>query len=243
MTTELKSLYEKLVNQRRDKEEKENKIGLKYWHDEHKKLYQRVKKTRKLIESKDPSWKKDEQFLEDLLYKSDNHIADKGQSTLSKNNYLLLIKSKDFISALGELIHNPTENTHNRFDKVWQAQKEYIEKQSKDKFVHNAVIINRVAATCTLELSTTVDIEKFNPVFNWLIRVGMITDYFPDDSHYTEAQQWFRKNIYLMKKIKEQFKEELKSETTDEVYLSHFVWYLYKHSKPFHPKLKIKNSR
>ncbi len=243
MTTELKSLYEKLVNQRRDKEEKEKIIGLKYWHDEHKKLSQRVKKIRKLIESKDPSWKKDKQFLEDLLYKTDNKIADKGQSTLSEKNYRLLIKNKDFISALGELIHNPTENTHNRFDKVWQAQKESINKQSTDKFVHNAVIINRVAATCTLEVSTTVDIEKFNPVFDWLIREEMISDYFPDDSHYSEAQQWFRKNIFLMKQIKEQFQDELKSDDTDEIYLSHFVWYLYKHSKPFHAKLKIRTSR
>ena len=224
MTTELKTLYNRLVNQRRAKEEKENKKGIKYCHDEHKKLYQRVKKTRKLIESKDPSWKKDEQFLEDLLYKSDNHIANKGSSILSKNNYLLLIKNKDFMSALGKLIHNPTENTHNRFDKVWHAQKESIK-----GLVHNSVIINRVTAACTLEVSTTVDIPKFNKVFMWLISEKMISEYSVDERQYTKGQRWFTRNQFLMKEIKNQFQDELKNKTTDEVYLSHFVWYLYEY--------------
>ena len=228
MTTELKKLYNRLVNQRRDKEEKENIIGLQYWHDEHKKLSQRVKKIRKLIESKDLSWKKDKQFLEDLLYKSDNKIANKGSSILSKKNYLLLIKNKDFMSALGELIHNPTENTHHRFDKVWREQKTSIE-----GLVHNSVIINRVTAACTLEVSTTVDAPMFEKVFDWLIIQEMIHGYPSNDTHYTESQQWFRKNQFLMKEIKQQFQDELKNDITDEIYLSHFVWYLYEHCIDF----------
>ena len=238
MITDLKKLYERLVNERRKEQEKEKIKGIKYCHDEHKKLYQRVKRIRKLIESKDPSWGKDKQFLEDLLYKSDNHIANKGSSILSKNNYLLLIKNKDFMSALEKLIHNPTENTHNRFDKVWRAQKESI-----DKLFHNPVIINRVTAACTLKVSTTVDMPMFEKVFDWLITYGIISEYRSNDSHYSEAQQWFRKNIFLMKQIKEKFQEELKSGTTDEIYLSHFIWYLYEYSEPYHLKFKTKTRR
>ncbi len=40
--------------------------------------------------------------------------------------------------------------------------------------MNNPVLINRVVAACTLEVSTTVDSGKFNQVFNWLMREKII---------------------------------------------------------------------
>ena len=233
MITELKPLYEKLVNQRRDKEEKEKIIGIKYCHDEHKKLYQRVKIIKKLIKSENPSWKKEKEFLKELLYKKDNGIASAGQSMLSKEQFHSFIENDNFMSALGELILNPTDTTLRRFEKTWERQ----------KGSNNLIRILRTVAASTLEVSTTVDIQKFNPLFDWLISCEMITGYSTNDSNYTEAEQWFTRNKFLMKEIKQQFKDELEREDTDEIYLSHFVWYLYEHSEPSHLKFKTGTSR
>ena len=220
MITELKSLYKRLVDDRMNDEEKYN---IKSSHDEHKKLSDKVQKIKKLIKSKNPKWKKENEFLKELLYKKDNGIASAGQSMLSEEQFHLFIENDNFMSALGELILNPTETTLRRFEKVWEGQ----------KGSNNIIRILRVVAASTLEVSTTVDIQKFNPVFDWLFKKGMILEYLPDDSHYSEAQQWFRKNISLMKQIKQQFKDELEREDTDEIYLSHFVWYLYEYCMDF----------
>ena len=228
MTTELKRLYTRLVDDRmlrekKNKEKNEKEIEyLKKWHKNHKDFFCEIKGIRKKIESHDHSWKT-EKFLDNLIYMKENNVASKGQSLLSKYNFHLLTrKNKKFMSALEKLILNPTEETHHIFDQTWIGQKASI-----DKLAHNAVIINRVAAACTLEVSTTVHIPKFNKVFNWLIAEEMIPKYSVNKRQYTKGQQWFMKNIFLMKEFKKQFKDELKNKTTDKVYLSHFVWYLY----------------
>lgn len=100
---------------------------------------------------------------------------------------------------------------------------------------NNPVLVNRVAAACTLEVSTTVDSGKFNQVFSWLIREGIIPVY-PAE----ENQSWFAKNIFLLKSIKSEFDSELREGKTDEFYLSQFVWVLYENlSNPFSLKKQI----
>ena len=90
-------------------------------------------------------------------------------------------------------------------------------------------MVNRVAAACTREVSTTVDKPKFDQVFNWLIREGIISSY---PSH--QDQGWFAKNQFLLSEFKEEFQDERKNEKTDDFYLSIFVWELYKNlSNPF----------
>ena len=223
MTTELKSLYKRLVD---DRKNDEDKYKIKSSHDEHKKLSDKVQKIKKLIKSKNLKWKQYEKFLKELLYKKDNGIASAGQSMLSEEQFHSFIKNDNFMSALGELILNPTDTTIRRFEKVWEGE----------KGSSNLIRILRVVAASTTEVSTTVDIQKFNPLFDWLITYGMILGYPYDDTHYTESQQWFRKNQFLMKEIKEQFQNELKSRATYEIYLSHFVWYLYEYIIAFRPK-------
>ena len=192
-----------------------------------------VNNIKKLIKAGNDSWKQDKDFLERLLYTKDNGIASRGQSNLSKEQFYSFIKNKSFMSTLAELIINPTGNTLEHFEKAWRRR----------KGSNNPVRTRRVAAASTLEVSTTVDMPKFNKVFKWLIAEEIIPKYSIDESQYTKAQKWFIRNQFLMKEIKKQFKDELKSGDTDKIYLSHFIWYLYEYSKPFHPKRKIRNSK
>ena len=164
-------------------------------HDNHHAFRNEVNSIKELIKSGNDSWKQDQDFLERLLYTKDNGIANIGYSQIhfSYDVFLKLIISDKFMSALGELIHNPTSNTHHRFAQAWVEQQEVIPGLND-----NAVIINRVAAASTLEVSTTVDIPKFEQVFHWLIIKKMIPKYSSDENKnneykYTEAQEWFIK--------------------------------------------------
>ena len=64
--------------------------------------------------------------------------------------------------------------------------------------LHNFVGIttnNHLEAVAgALEVSTTVDILKFNKVLKWLITEKMIPEYSIDESRYTKSQKWFIRN-------------------------------------------------
>lgn len=104
----------------------------------------------------------DEAFLKQLIYEKSNGIASRGQSVLSNDNFQSFIKNKDFISALEQFILIPNSENFTVFADTWANQGKS----------NNPVLVNRVAAACTLEVSTTVDSGKFNQVFSWLIREG-----------------------------------------------------------------------
>lgn len=144
---------------------------------------------------------------------------------LSNDNFQSFIKNKNFISALEKFILIPNSENFTIFSDTWSNQGKS----------NNPVLVNRVAAACTLEVSTTVDSGKFNQVFSWLIREGIIPVY-PTE----ENQSWFAKNIFLLKSIKSEFDNELREGKTDEFYLSQFVWVLYENlSNPFSLKKQI----
>ena len=215
----LKNLYKYLIEHQ--------KHELKGWHDTYREFYKKVRKIRKRIESgKSLSKlsKGDKAFLKQLLYKRNNGIASGGQSVLSDVNFNKFIKSKNFIFALENFILTPDIENFNNFHDAWSAE----------NLSNNPLLVNRVAAACTLEVSTTVDSEKFNEVFEWLVREEII--------EYSEenAQDWFSKNLFLLKFITDQFKDELKNRETDKFYLSQFVWKLYENlSNPFSLKKQI----
>lgn len=217
MKSRLKNLYKYLIENR--------KHEVKGWHDAYREFYGQVGQIRERIKSGEGLSQTDEAFLKQLLYEKSNGIASRGQSVLSNENFQAFIKNKDFISALGEFIQNPTKENFQKFDNAWSAQGKS----------NNPVLVNRVAAACTLEVSTTVDSGKFNQVFSWLIREGIIPAY-PAE----EDQDWYSKNIFLLKNIKEEFGDELRDHKTDEFYLSQFVWVLYENlSNPFSLKKQI----
>ncbi|WP_417502232.1 McrB family protein [Marinobacter sp.] len=217
MKSRLKNLYKYLIENR--------KHEVKGWHDAYREFYGQVGQIRERIKSGEGLSQTDEAFLKQLLYEKSNGIASRGQSVLSNENFQAFIKNKDFISALGEFIQTPNKENFRKFDDAWSAQGKS----------NNPVLVNRVAAACTLEVSTTVDSGKFNQVFSWLIREGIIPAY-PAE----EDQDWYSKNIFLLKIIKDEFSDELRDNKTDEFYLSQFVWVLYENlSNPFSLKKQI----
>ena len=217
MSIRLKNLYKLLIENR--------KHELQGWNKAYKNFYSKVEKIRERIKSGEGLSNHDESFLRELLYNLDNGIASRGQSVLSNDNFINFIKNKQFLSALESLIVNPNIETYQSFKKTW----------SDEGKSNNPVLINRVVAACTLDVSTTVDSGKFNQVFNWLMREKIIPIY-PD----SEAQDWYSKNYYLMEILKKVFSEEIQNQETDEFYLSQFVWELYENlSNPFSLKKQI----
>lgn len=217
MRSRLKNLYKYLIENR--------KHEIKGWHDDYREFYGQVGQMRERIKSGEGLSQSDEAFLKQLLYEKYNGVASRGQSVLSNDNFQSFIKNKDFLSALEQFILTPNKESFRKFNDAWSAQGKS----------NNPVLVNRVAAACTLEVSTTVDSGKFNQVFSWLIRERIIPAY-PTE----EDQDWFSKNIFLLKIIKDEFSDELRDNKTDEFYLSQFVWNLYENlSNPFSLKKQI----
>lgn len=217
MKSRLKNLYKYLIENR--------KHEVNGWHKAYRDFYSQVAQIRERITSGEGLSQNDEAFLKQLIYEKSNGIASRGQSVLSNDNFQSFIKNKNFISALEKFILIPNSENFTIFSDTWSNQGKS----------NNPVLVNRVAAACTLEVSTTVDSGKFNQVFSWLIREGIIPVY-PTE----ENQSWFAKNIFLLKSIKSEFDNELREGKTDEFYLSQFVWVLYENlSNPFSLKKQI----
>lgn len=217
MKSRLKNLYKYLIENR--------KHEVNGWHKAYRDFYSQVAQIRERITSGEGLSQNDEAFLKQLIYEKSNGIASRGQSVLSNDNFQSFIKNKNFISALEKVILIPNSENFTIFSDTWSNQGKS----------NNPVLVNRVAAACTLEVSTTVDSGKFNQVFSWLIREGIIPVY-PTE----ENQSWFAKNIFLLKSIKSEFDNELREGKTDEFYLSQFVWVLYENlSNPFSLKKQI----
>lgn len=203
------------------------KYAVDNWHDAYKVFYDQVEKIRKRIKHGEPlsTNNDDKAFLKQLLFEKDNGIASRGQSVLSNENFESFIHSEKFMSSLGHLIVEPNKDNFRKFNEAWCAEGKS----------NNPLLINRVAAACTLDVSTTVDSGKFDQVFSWLISEGIINTFTKN-----EGQDWFSKNQFLMKIIKEEFSNELLNGMTDEFYLSQFIWVLYENvSNPFSLKKQI----
>ena len=211
----LKNLYKDLVDN--------HKHQWQRWRDSCKEFCDEVEEVRRRIQNCQGLNKNDEEFLDRLLRKQSNGIANSGQSVLSKDNFQAFISNNDFLSALSEFIVCPTKKSFEDFQEAWEKQ------GKKQGAKRTPLLVNRVAAACTRDVSTTADASKFEQVFNWLIREDIISSY-PAD----QDQSWFAKNQFLLSKFKEEFQDELRNEKTDKFYLSMFVWGLYENlSNPF----------
>lgn len=215
MKSRLKNLYKHLIeNQKHLVEDYRDKYG---------EFYSEVDKFGKRISSGSVLTANDEDFLRKLLYETNNGIASRGQSTLSKDDFKKIINDDKFMQALSNLICDPNHDRYLSFCKVWEN------KVSQN----NPLLINRVAAACTNKVSTTVDSGKFNEIFNWLQDEHIIPNY-------SQGEDWFSKNIFLMNLIHTEFEQEIQKGKTDEFYLSIFVWMLYEYkSNPFNLKKQI----
>ncbi|MDE0509930.1 MAG: AAA family ATPase [Gammaproteobacteria bacterium] len=207
MNSKLKELYENLIEKRK------SVIGS--WHDGYREFVNHVGVIRSRIQRGQRLHHEiDAVFLQQLLYDKLNGIASVGQSTWSWKDFQLFIKDEHFMSSLEQLILTPNRENWSNFGDHWRAQKGY----------KNHARINRVATASTLEVSTTVDYKKFDVVFDWLMKMELVRNYDGDND-------WFSKNFYLLKFLKDAFEDELRSNKKDEFYLSQFVWELYEYSQ------------
>ncbi|WP_136064008.1 hypothetical protein [Pontiella sulfatireligans] len=171
----------------------------------------------------------DEKFLRRLLFNDNNGIAARGQSTLSHDNFGKYTKDEDFMKSLRLFVMEPSLESFKAFEQGWNKTAEKFGARK------NRLLVNRVAAACTLEVSTTVDPAKFDQVFYWLSGQKIIS--LPPES---EIPGWYAKNIFLMKTLKDVFGDELYAHKTDDFYLSQFVWMMYENvSNPFSLKKQI----
>ncbi len=218
MTSKLKNLYKHLIENR--------KSEVQIWHDAYKEFFEEAAKIlEQLKEGRNFCPSTDKEFLQRLLFEKDNGIASRGQSTLSEKHFNSFINNSEFIAALKELMLKTKQENYMNLREVWHRLKDG----------NNPVLINRVVAACTHDVSTTVDESKFNTVFEWLVKEGAVEPY-PAGA----GQDWLSKNKHLMNAIKKEFSEEPNKKDTDEFYLGLFVWLIYENVvNPFSLKKQI----
>jgi 5-methylcytosine-specific restriction protein B len=165
-----------------------------------------------------------EAFAKQLISQKDNGIASSGQSVLSGEDFRLFIADDKFVEALAALIRTPRRDTFDVFRDLWWNF-------GKGR---RPLLLNRVLAACTLDVSTTVDEGKFQSVYSWLLDEGLIA---PATA---TADDWYSKNVHLMSSLKEHFQKELETNKTNVHLLSIFVWELFVHmTNPFSLKKQV----
>ncbi len=225
MNGKLKELYKQLI------EDRKAEIG--EWHEQYQNFHSEVEEIReKLQTGYRLRHDKDADFLEKLLYETENGIASVGQSSWKREDYQSFVKDEKFLSSIEAMILAPNRNNWTNLSSSWRTQKGY---NHPDR-------VNRVATACTLEVSTTVHSLKFDRVSNWL-ECEQITPGYDE----LEEHDWYSKNVFLLKFLKNEFKEELKNNYTNEFYLSQFVWMLHEHlseeTKPKNPDERHSNQQ
>ena len=158
----------------------------------------------------------DEAFLSELLKDDANGVASKGQSNLANNVFKQIIKDEGFLSVVEKLILEPNAESY----KALNAYGNQLLNQFGS--TKRPLLFNRACASCSLDVSTIVDRKKFNEFVNYLNTHKIIE--FPQE---IREKNWYIQNVYLVKKIRETFKEELESSKTDIFWLNMFLWDTY----------------
>lgn len=201
--------------------EAQKRSWLGNWHTAYKARYADVDAMRrKLNAGYRLSPVHDRDFLLGLIKEKSNGIASRGQSILRHDVLNALIADGDFLEALATLVKEP-DNRHNfcALKAVWnRICVAYGARKTP-------LLVNRVAAACTLNLSSTVSEKCFWHVCAWLVAQHLI-DPLPRLAVRPE-KDWFIANISLMETLHAVFAEELKSGKTDRYWLSIFVWAIY----------------
>jgi 5-methylcytosine-specific restriction protein B len=154
-----------------------------------------------------------------------NGVASNGRSVFSEKNYRSVKDNLDFLSALRSLIIDPNKANHIAFANTWSD----VLKQN------NPVHTNRATATCTLDVSTTVNTSSFDEVFKWLSKQKYIPEYNGDGG-------WYDKNVWLMSYIREELSKVQDEEFPkyDDYWSSVFVWLVFENlSNPFSLKKQV----
>jgi 5-methylcytosine-specific restriction enzyme B len=162
------------------------------------------------------------------LLRARSGVASRGQSVLSANHFQQFIENQDFVNALTELIKDPSRDNFIKFEASWEKTRQIYGANA------NPLLINRTAAACTTNVSTTVNNAAFDSVYSWLAREDVIPQ------HQNGNTNWYDRNVQLMQILRDLFKEELGRGETDDYLLSIFVWQLFEYiANPFTAKKQV----
>lgn len=229
MSEKLKTYYKHLISNQVDE--------LEGWYEEYESFTNDIQKIREVLQNsehtisspecyKDTSFKKEEKpyksFARQLFANKGNGIASNGQSILKDEKFKIFMKSDEFKEIITNLIKYPSQPTNEKLVAFWL----------KTTGGNNPVLTNRALAACTLKVTSTVDVPKFDQVFSWLQKENIIDSY-PED----KSTDWYNKNVF----VTEQIAQALNGvEDVNPLWINIFYWLLWVYiAEPFSLKKQI----
>ncbi|WP_166012232.1 McrB family protein [Acinetobacter shaoyimingii] len=203
----------------------------KSWRKDYESTFNKVQEVKqKLNNSYKLSVTKDLEFLSEFLKNDANGVASKGQSNLANDVFDKIIRDSEFLNVIENIIQRPTEEAY----KALHSYGEQLLTQYSS--TNRPLLFNRACASCTLDVSTLVDANKFNALVRFLNESEIIT--IPEE---IQDNNWYVKNKFLVEQVKTVFKEELETGKTDLFSLNIFLWRIYDRqvSKNFNAKSAV----
>lgn len=228
----LKNLYQYLVV--------DNQYKWNGWHNEYKIIFDAIDQIRTQLNSenqikydcdeikalKDIGSKTEVKdfntLLQVLFYNVDNGISSRGQSVLSKEKLEVLQKNTDFKDLIYQAIKSPNNNVCEQIKQEWNL---LVEK-------NNPLLVHRFIAACTNAVSSMVNEEQFDKVYQWLINEKIIEK--------IEGDTWFNKNECLMNLFENELSNNYTSSQYDVFWRNMFPWIIFDNmANKFHMKKNI----
>lgn len=158
----------------------------------------------------------DFEFLSELLKNDANGVASKGQSNLANDVFDKIIQDTEFLNVVEKLIQQPNEETYKALHSYGSQLLDQLGSTKRP------LLFNRACASCTLDVSTLVDQNKFHQFVEY-VTIQQIID-FPQE---IREKNWYVKNIYVVQQVREILEAELEAGQTDIFWLNMFLWDVY----------------
>ncbi len=196
----------------------------KEWYD----CYEKIKKEVRVIRERSYGIDKeaDEEFLKKLIFINHNGVARAGpdgkiggrgvEDAERESRFKKLIACKIFKKSLEELIKNPCAVTGEKS----------LEDMHDACGINQFVLVNRIIAASTEDVSSFIDTDKFRRTFNVLLRNEIINQYQAKNKSSRKIATWYNMNLHIMKELRIVIKEGI-GEDPDPTYLSMLPWYIW----------------
>lgn len=189
----------------------------KGWRKDYESTFKKVQEIKhKLNNGYKLSAQNDFEFLSELLKNDANGVASKGQSNLANEVFYKIIQDVEFLNVVEKLIQQPNEETYKALHSYGSQLLAQLGSTKRP------LLFNRACASCTLDVSTIVDRNKFHQFVEYVTAQQIID--FPQE---IREKNWYVQNIYLVQQVREILKAELESGQTDIFWLNMFLWDIY----------------
>ncbi|ONG41382.1 hypothetical protein BKE30_04880 [Alkanindiges hydrocarboniclasticus] len=189
----------------------------KSWRKDYESTFNKVQEIKQRLDNGYKfSTQSDLEFLSEFLKNDANGVASKGQSNLANEVFDKIIRDVEFLNVIEKLIQQPNEETYKALHSYGGQLLTQLGSTKRP------LLFNRACASCTLEVSTIVDQNKFHQFVEYLTTQNII-----DFSQEVREKNWYVQNVYLVHEIRQIFKDELESAQTDQFWLNMFLWDIY----------------